>query len=90
MTEPARDSHQKFRLIKMKYSVIIATYNRADDLRETLRSIAGLSPSGAWEVIVVDNNSKDHTKTVVSGSGQVVSRRASLTFLKKSRGDAPR
>jgi glycosyltransferase involved in cell wall biosynthesis len=50
----------------MKYSVIIATYNRADDLRETLRSIAGLSPSGAWEVIVVDNNSQDDTKTVVT------------------------
>lgn len=50
----------------MKYSVIIATYNRADDLRETLRSIAELSPSGAWEVIVIDNNSQDHTETVVT------------------------
>jgi GT2 family glycosyltransferase len=50
----------------MKYSVIVATYNRADDLRETLRSLAGLSPSGEWEVIVVDNNSRDHTKAVVT------------------------
>jgi GT2 family glycosyltransferase len=50
----------------MKFSVIIATYNRADDLRETLRSIAGLSPSGAWEVIVVDNNSHDNTEAVVA------------------------
>ncbi|MGA9771362.1 MAG: glycosyltransferase family 2 protein [Blastocatellia bacterium] len=50
----------------MKYSVIIATYNRADDLRETLKSLAMLSPSDAWEVIVVDNNSRDHTKTVVT------------------------
>jgi glycosyltransferase involved in cell wall biosynthesis len=50
----------------MKFSVIIATYNRADDLRETLRSIGGLSPSGAWEVIVVDNNSNDNTERVVA------------------------
>lgn len=50
----------------MRYSVIIATYNRADDLRETLESLAGLSPQGEWEVIVVDNNSRDHTKAVVT------------------------
>ena len=50
---------------KMKFSIIIATYNRAGDLRETLGSIARLSPSDAWEVIVVDNNSKDDTRNVV-------------------------
>ena len=49
----------------MKYSIIIATYNRASDLRETLRSIACLSSSGEWEVIVVDNNSRDNTREVV-------------------------
>lgn len=49
----------------MKFSVIIATYNRAGDLAETLRSISKLSPRAAWEVIVVDNNSNDHTKDVV-------------------------
>jgi glucosyl-dolichyl phosphate glucuronosyltransferase len=49
----------------MKYSIIIATYNRADDLGETLKSIAKLSAAEPWEVIVVDNNSKDRTADVV-------------------------
>ena len=49
----------------MKFSVIIATYNRADDLGETLRSLAGLKQFGDWEVIIVDNNSSDHTEGVV-------------------------
>ena len=49
----------------MKYSVVIATYNRAADLRETLRSLAGLQADGPWEVLVVDNNSHDDTRAVV-------------------------
>ncbi len=49
----------------MKFSVIIPTYNRADDLRDTLGSLARLSPKGTWEVIVVDNNSHDNTRSVV-------------------------
>ena len=49
----------------MKFSIIIATYNRADDLRDTLGSLAGLSSKHPWEVLVVDNNSKDNTRSVV-------------------------
>jgi glycosyltransferase involved in cell wall biosynthesis len=49
----------------MKYSVVIATYKRAGDLRDTLHSLAGLQPDGPWEVIVVDNNSPDDTRQVV-------------------------
>jgi glycosyltransferase involved in cell wall biosynthesis len=49
----------------MKYSILIATYNRAADLRETLASLATLQPDGPWEVIVVDNNSPDDTRAVV-------------------------
>jgi glycosyltransferase involved in cell wall biosynthesis len=49
----------------LKYSIVIATYNRAADLRETLKSLAGLRPDGPWEVIVVDNNSPDDTRRVV-------------------------
>jgi glycosyltransferase involved in cell wall biosynthesis len=52
----------------MKYSIVIATYNRAADLRETLRSLAGLRPDGPWEVIVVDNNSPDDTRGVVTAA----------------------
>jgi glycosyltransferase involved in cell wall biosynthesis len=47
--------------------VLIATYNRADRLAETLEVLA-LSdvPRGLrWEVIVIDNNSTDHTRDVV-------------------------
>jgi len=51
----------------MKYSVVIATYNRAADLRDTLESLAGLRPDGSWEVIVVDNNSPDATRATVEG-----------------------
>lgn len=50
----------------MKYSIVIATYNRAADLRETLASLAQLTPDGPWEVIVVDNNSTDDTRRVVT------------------------
>ena len=54
----------------MKYSVVIATYNRAADLRDTLASLAGLRPDGPWEVIVVDNNSPDDTRDVVHAAAR--------------------
>ena len=34
----------------MKYSVVIATFNRCQDLRDTLASLSALHPDGAWEV----------------------------------------
>lgn len=49
----------------MKYSIVIATYNRATDLRATLENLAALRPDGPWEVVVVDNNSTDDTRQVV-------------------------
>ena len=49
----------------MQYSIIIPTYNRADELRETIRSIAKLNVAGDWELIVVDNKSPHHTRQVV-------------------------
>ena len=49
----------------LKYSIVIATYKRAADLRDTLASLASLAPDGPWEVIVVDNNSPDATREVV-------------------------
>lgn len=54
----------------LKYSVVIATYNRAAELRETLKSLAGLQPDGPWEVLVVDNNSPDETRAVVMEAQQ--------------------
>jgi glycosyltransferase involved in cell wall biosynthesis len=49
----------------MEFSIIIPTCNRADELRETIRSIATLRVEGDWELLVVDNKSPDHTRAVV-------------------------
>jgi GT2 family glycosyltransferase len=54
----------------MKFTVVIATYNRAADLRDTLASLACLPPAGDWEVIVVDNNSPDDTRHVVETAAE--------------------
>ena len=46
----------------IRLSLIIATYNRAEQLIVTLNSVATQSATSAlWECIVVDNNSKDDT-----------------------------
>src|ERR1044071_6874558 len=49
----------------MKFSVVIATYNRADELGKTIQSLSQLCVDAPWEVLIVDNNSPDNTKEVV-------------------------
>jgi glycosyltransferase involved in cell wall biosynthesis len=49
----------------MKFSVVIPTYNRADELRDTLTSMSRLASTDQWELLVVDNNSSDATPEVV-------------------------
>ncbi len=51
----------------MHASIVVCTYNRAASLRDTLSALQALqSPPGCeWEVVVVDNNSKDNTRAVV-------------------------
>jgi len=49
----------------MKFSVVIATYNRADELLRTLESLSTLMVPEPWEVVIVDNNSSDDTREVV-------------------------
>jgi len=48
-------------------SVLIATYNRAELLDETLQYLARMRVSSGlrWETIVIDNNSTDDTRAVV-------------------------
>lgn len=48
-------------------SVIVCTYNRAGSLARTLACLAkqDVPPTLRWEVVVVDNNSRDETRTVV-------------------------
>ena len=51
----------------IRLSLVIATYNRAEQLLTTLRSVAAQSKASAqWECIVVDNNSEDNTKECVA------------------------
>jgi glycosyltransferase involved in cell wall biosynthesis len=51
----------------MKISVILCTYNRCQSLNKALGSVAVSALPGPvdWEVLVVDNNSKDQTREVV-------------------------
>jgi glycosyltransferase involved in cell wall biosynthesis len=51
----------------MNVSVILCTYNRCQGLRTALESVAASEMPDAisWEVLVVDNNSKDQTRSVV-------------------------
>lgn len=52
----------------MRFSIVIATYRRADVLADTLASLSRLRPGARWEVIVVDNNSPDHTRQVIEAA----------------------
>lgn len=51
----------------MDASVIVCTYNRAESLRDTLLALKAqhVAAGRSWEVIVVDNNSQDHTRLVI-------------------------
>ncbi|CAH1202351.1 Glycosyl transferase family 2 [Candidatus Nitrotoga sp. BS] len=51
----------------MDATIIVCTYNRAESLRDTLGALhtQKTSPSREWEVVIVDNNSKDHTRKIV-------------------------
>jgi glycosyltransferase involved in cell wall biosynthesis len=49
-------------------TVAICTFNRAESLRRTLDSLAVMRVARdlAWELIVVNNNSTDHTDAVIA------------------------
>ena len=51
----------------IKVTVAIPTYNRADFLRQTLAGLATQQfPRDHFEILVIDNNSTDHTRAVVA------------------------
>jgi glucosyl-dolichyl phosphate glucuronosyltransferase len=55
----------------IKVTVAIPTYNRADFLRQTLAGLADQQfPRDHFEVLVIDNNSRDHTRSVVESFAQ--------------------
>lgn len=51
----------------MNISVILCTYNRCQRLSKALASVAAsvMPASATWEVLVIDNNSKDQTREVI-------------------------
>lgn len=51
----------------MDASVVVCTYNRCESLADTLESLAAqqVAEGFRWELIVVDNNSRDATKSAV-------------------------
>ena len=50
----------------MDISVIISTYNRSEILKNTLKTLLKVKDGGMrYEIIIVDNNSKDDTKKTV-------------------------
>ena len=51
----------------MHVTVVLCTYNRCDSLAKALRSVAKsvVHSSVQWEVLVVDNNSRDNTRAMV-------------------------
>jgi glucosyl-dolichyl phosphate glucuronosyltransferase len=53
----------------MYITVIVCTYNRCESLATALDSVASsiLPDSVQWEIVVVDNNSKDSTRETVDG-----------------------
>lgn len=54
----------------MTFSIVIATYNRAPLLADTLASLSKLRIGAAWELVVVDNNSTDGTRSVVDAAAR--------------------
>jgi glycosyltransferase involved in cell wall biosynthesis len=51
-----------------EFSVIVVTHNRASLLEKTLEALARMTCRVRWEVLVVDNNSTDETRAVVTAA----------------------
>ena len=56
------------------FTVAICTFNRADSLRKTLQSLVQMEQPDelSWELLVIDNNSSDHTPAVVEAFAQAL------------------
>jgi glucosyl-dolichyl phosphate glucuronosyltransferase len=54
----------------MDVSVIVCTANREHGLRATLDSLASVRPVGSTELLVVDNGSRDATRTVIEEAAE--------------------
>jgi len=61
-------------MTKLDATVLVATYNRAHLLPGTLAALGAqqVPDALAWEILVVDNNSRDHTRQVVAAFAKSV------------------
>lgn len=75
----------------IRLTVVIATYNRADSLLRTLETLAAQTlGKDLWEVVVVNNNSKDDTEQKVNGFIEENASRINVRlFLEKEQGISP-
>jgi len=64
----------------VKYSIVIPTYNRVDELQGTLASLAGISCADSWELIVADNNCTDGTRAAVAAASMTFPVRVKYVF----------
>jgi len=77
------DGHHEPPLDAVEVSVVIVSWNVADLLADCIRSILDEASDCGVEVIVVDNNSDDHTLSMLSSSFpwvRVVANRANVGF----------
>src|SRR3981081_3315791 len=49
----------------MQLSIVICTRNRASQLAESLQSFTRLQYPARWELVIVDNGSRDETQNVI-------------------------
>jgi len=54
----------------MQLSIVICTRNRASQLSESLQSFTRLQYPAHWELVIVDNGSKDETQDVIRNYGE--------------------
>ena len=66
----------------MDLSVVICTYDRSHSLSKTIDCLMNQSSTGSlvWELLIVDNNSSDDTKAVVSGHQKKTSNKIKYIF----------
>jgi glycosyltransferase involved in cell wall biosynthesis len=80
-------------VIKPKLSIVVATWNRAQQVREALPWYSGLQTSEPWELILVDNGSSDSTPQMLqdfanqsNGNVRVVTERRIGTCIARNSG----
>ena len=71
-TAPDKIKYSPKSSVSLYFSVVICTYNRADLLRTCIESLLAMRPNpGGFEIIVVDNNSSDHTRQTVEDLSEI-------------------